>query len=278
MQVTSIMEQLLFSTVRITTVNQSGNHGLGTGFVYSAPTPSGLALFVVTNKHVVEGAAAVTLHFIAGSSGQPQLGKESSITLLPGTLFVGHPDSEIDVAALPLGGIADELIRSGNEPFFRAVGAELAATPEALEAFEPIEPVTFVGYPDGLYDANSLMPIARRGHSATALNVDYEGQPMFLIDASVFPGSSGSPVFLVVPASTPDKLGNITIGGGTKCLFLGVVAAVYQRSVPVLQTSTGSSFVYDALDIGIVYKASTIVELTNQMIAAIKPSPTPPAG
>lgn len=51
-------------------------------------------------------------------------------------------------------------------------------------------------------------------------------------------------------------------------VFLGVVAAVYQRTVPVLQTATaGNQFVHDALDIGIVYKASTVVELVIQLIA-----------
>ncbi|MBR7743134.1 trypsin-like peptidase domain-containing protein [Phycicoccus sp. BSK3Z-2] len=278
MQVDTILERMLFTTVRITTTTPTGGGGLGTGFVFTAPMPAlgggkgggkgGVAMVLVTNKHVVHGQARAVLHFIAAdeTTASPNLGAEISVGVDPAS-FVGHPDPNIDVAILPLGGLIDQLRAAGRTPFFTHVDAASAATPEVLAEYEPIEPITFIGYPNGLYDSGSLLPIARRGHSATALNVDYEGKPIFLVDASVFPGSSGSPVFLFVPASTADKFGNITLGGGAKVVFLGVVAAVYQRAVPVLQTPTaGDQFVHDALDIGIVYKASTVVELVNQVI------------
>ena len=59
-----------------------------------------------------------------------------------------------------------------------------------------IEDVLFVGYPNGMFDKANNLPVARRGITATPATVDYGGRPVFLIDASVFPGSSGSPVFL----------------------------------------------------------------------------------
>lgn len=79
------------------------------------------------------------------------------------------------------------------------------------------------------------------------------------------PGSSGSPVFRVVPASTPDKYGNIVIGNTTKVVFLGVVAAVYQRNVPLLTTATQSPFAREVIDLGIVYKASTVRDLVLKL-------------
>lgn len=275
MQVNTILERMLFTTVRITTTAPDGGGGLGTGFVFTTPMPApdggegNVAMVLVTNKHVVQGQAQATLHFIAADQTgvSPKLGAEIPVLVDPRS-FIGHPDPNVDVAILPLGGLVDQVQAAGQTPFFMPVDASFAATPEVLAEYEPIEPVIFIGYPNGLYDSGSLLPIARRGHSATALNVDYEGKPIFLVDASVFPGSSGSPVFLFVPASTADKYGNITIGGGPKVVFLGVVAAVYQRTVPVVQTPTvGGQFVHDALDIGIVYKASTVVELVNQAIA-----------
>lgn len=275
MQVDTILERMLFTTVRITTTAPTGGGGLGTGFVFTSPMPAsgegdkGVAMVLVTNKHVVQGQEQAVLHFIAAdeSGASPKLGAEIPVGVDPAS-FVGHSDPDIDVAILPLGGLIDALRGAGQTPFLMHVDAASAATAEVLASFEPIEPVIFIGYPNGLYDSGSLLPIARRGHSATALNIDYEGKPTFLIDASVFPGSSGSPVFLFVPASTADKFGNVTLGGGAKVVFLGVVAAVYQRAVPVLQTPTaGDHFVHDALDIGIVYKASTVVELVNQVIA-----------
>lgn len=271
MQVNTLLEQMLFTTVRITTVNPDGSMGLGTGFVYQQDMPTGkVANALVTNKHVVAGASQVTLHFIEAKDAQtPLLGRAIVYTVEnPGTAFTGHPDPDIDVAILPLGGIIQVVKDSGKDIFFRSVGPSIMATPELLDVYEPIEPVIFVGYPNGLYDSTSLLPIVRRGHSATALNVDYEDKPMFLIDASVFPGSSGSPVFLLSASSEPDKHGNVVIGGAPKFLFLGVIAAVYERDVPVL-TGGGSlqPFVWDSLDIGLVYKATTVRDLLDMMLA-----------
>lgn len=264
MQVQTLIEQLLFSTVRITTTSPHGS-GLGTGFFWmKSPDSNGEAhVFLVTNKHVIEGATSAVLHFIGGSADGPHLGQEVVCQVDPSQAFRGHADPNIDVAVMPLGGPIRALRAAGSDVYFRAVSEAQSATNESLAAYEPIEPVTFIGYPNGLYDTTSLLPIVRRGHSATALTIDYEGKPMFLVDASVFPGSSGSPVFLMRNPSAPDKYGNITIGGPAEVIFLGIVAAVYQRSVPVLTAGSADPFVHDALDIGIVYKASTVTEVAD---------------
>src|SRR5207247_2646715 len=60
-----------------------------------------------------------------------------------------------------------------------------------------IENVITVGYPDGRWDQVNNRPIVRRGITATPLSIDYEGRREFLIDAACFPGTSGSPVFLL---------------------------------------------------------------------------------
>lgn len=265
MQVQTMIEQMLFTTVRITTTSSQGA-GLGTGFFWmKTPDSEGRAqLFLVTNKHVIEGQNSAELHFIGGSNAAPRLGEEIAVTVDdPPSHFAGHPDPTIDVALMPVGGVISQLRTSGRQVFFRAVSEAQAATTESLAAYEPIEPVTFIGYPNGLYDTTSLLPIVRRGHSATALTIDYEGRPIFLVDASVFPGSSGSPVFLMRNPSAPDKYGNIVIGGTPEVIFLGVVAAVYQRLVPVLTAAPSGQFVHDALDIGVVYKASTVAEVAD---------------
>ncbi|GEP35178.1 hypothetical protein NSZ01_29460 [Nocardioides szechwanensis] len=269
MQVQTLREQLLFVTVRITTQMPDGQSGSGTGFMLAESRPDGGAsLLLVTNKHVVEGAALVNMHLLAATpDGEPELGHERVLSATPDR-FVGHPDPEIDIAMIGVGGALEQLANAGTPAFFRSVSTEMCATEDVLDQFEPIEPVTFIGYPNGLFDSASLLPIVRQGHSATALNIDYGGKPTFLIDASVFPGSSGSPVFLVPNPSAPDKFGNITIGGSRPPVFLGVVAAVHQRQVPVLQTAHGIPFVYDLIDLGIVYKASEVHALARQMIDA----------
>jgi S1-C subfamily serine protease len=267
-----MIEQLLFTTVRITTTTATGQLGSGTGFLLAEDRAGGGAsVLVVTNKHVISGADKVTLHFMAAGSGNtPALGMGRTLVATPDK-FVGHPDSDIDIAVIGVGGALQQLANAGNPAFIKTVSPSMCATKEKLEECEPIEPVTFIGYPNGLYDSASLLPIVRQGYAATAMNVDYEAKPVFLIDASVFPGSSGSPVFLVPRPAAPDKRGNITIGGPAKPpILLGVVAAVHQRQVPVLLTTAvhGIPVVNELIDLGIVYKASAIRELASQVIAA----------
>jgi hypothetical protein len=271
MQVQTMIEQLLFTTVRITTT-ASGQIGCGTGFLIAEERPEGgTAVLLVTNKHVIAGADQVTLHLIAaGPANAPALGKALTVTCAPNQ-FIGHPDPEIDVTMIGVGGSLQQLAAAGTPAFFRSVSTSMFATKAMLEDYEPIEPVTFIGYPSGLYDSASLLPIVRQGFAATAMNIDYEAKPVFLIDASVFPGSSGSPVFLVPRASAPDKYGNITLGGSAKPpMLLGIVAAVHQRQVPVILVAANPAvpMVNELIDLGIVYKASTINELARQVISA----------
>ena len=58
--------------------------------------------------------------------------------------------------------------------------------------------------------------------------LDYNGESKFLIDCSIFPGSSGSPVFLYnFPAYVEDGKVNF----GERCALLGVVSSVLAHNV-----------------------------------------------
>ena len=120
------------------------------------------------------------------------------------------------------------------------------------------EEIAFAGYPD-VYDRTNNLPSLRRGIKATPVYVGYEGQPVFLIDASVFPGSSGSPVFIYSTSPRIDRSGGTSIGG-TRFLFLGVLSSVFFRQqdgrlefdeipaslVPVVKTR-------QMIDLGVVF-------------------------
>ena len=58
----------------------------------------------------------------------------------------------------------------------------------------PSEPVSIVGFPFGIAAAGKF-PIWKTGHIASDIDLDYEGKPVFLVDATTRPGMSGSPVF-----------------------------------------------------------------------------------
>jgi len=84
-----------------------------------------------------------------------------------------------------------------------------------------------------------------------------------------FGNRTGQPETLVTFFEWPSA-GEALIGSyaGTRLMLLGVLAAVYQRKVPVLQVPTAAaSFVHDTLNIGIVYKAKVIDETADLVLA-----------
>jgi len=109
--------------------------------------------------------------------------------------------------------------------------------------------------------------------TATPLAVAFEKTPRFLIDASVFGGSSGSPVFLLNQGMYCDKSGNTNIG--SRCFFVGVIASVFFRrqynqivSVPIPTQTQPMAAQQEMIDLGIVFKARTVVEAVEAFLKA----------
>lgn len=271
MKVESLSEQLFFVTSRIEA--RSATDGwVGTGFVVAVDTEHGPAHFLVTNKHVLADAQTLTVRFVraAPDGTTPELGRATQLTItgFNDDSWLGHPDESVDVAIMAMGPLLEDMHRRGAAPFFRSVGPDLVLSPEQAEDLDAIESVTFIGYPSGIYDSRNFLPIARRGTTATPIPVDYQGVPAFLIDASVFPGSSGSPVFIVDQGAYSPRGGGIVVGG--RVHFVGVLAAVHTRQVEgdvqSLPTSLVASF-EEPIDLGIVFKGQTVLECVRQILA-----------
>jgi hypothetical protein len=104
---------------------------------------------------------------------------------------------------------------------------EHIAIPEQVSDLDAVEEVMFFGYPDALYNPVNLTPILRRGSTATPLQLNYGGEPEFLIDASVFPGSSGSPVFIANFATYMNgRTGEVKVGG-SRTMILGILSSSF---------------------------------------------------
>lgn len=154
-----------------------------------------------------------------------------------------------------------------RQPFVKALPIDMLVDQEhAWQQLDAIEPVTFIGYPNALHDTFNMTPIARRGWTATPISLDYCGNPTFLIDASVFPGSSGSPVFVLDVGGYAGKGGGWVIGG--RMVVLGVLAAVHVHKTTgqLIAASAGRVAVDQMMDLGIVYKAPTILETIDALL------------
>lgn len=278
MKVETVTENMLFTTVRIETTTSRGTSS-GTGFVFSYRQNDSDYLFLITNKHVINDASSGHFFFtLANDNGtKPLIGQRHDV--FPDnfqSLWYGHADSAVDIAICPLVPILNQLDAEGKRPFFRSIPHTSIPEPGEIEDLDPLEEVIFIGYPNGLYDTVNLLPIIRRGTTATPPQLDYCGWPTFLIDASVFGGSSGSPVFLYYRSGYADRRGNVILSGH-KSHFLGILAEVhirqdYQRLelLPMITTShVPATKATQMLDLGIVFKASAILDTVKQFLAAI---------
>ena len=228
MNLNDLSTQLLFTTVPIWTESASSESTSATSFIYNVPIPNKPEQSVpllVTNHHVVNGAKRGLIELIERSGDQPNREKRVRVELSSDQL-VQYISAELDIAIIPLGPILHQLEISGRPIFFRSVTPTIIPTTEALSDLAAMEEVVFIGYPSGLRDETNANPLIRRGITSTPVWNDFQGRPIFLIDAGVFPGSSGSPVFIFNQGAYATKDG---LAIGSRLLFLGIICQTMIR-------------------------------------------------
>ncbi len=272
MEVQTVTEQALFATMRIETDTPDGV-GTGTAFSFGYAHDGREWGFMVTNKHVIAGATTGRFFFTRGEGDRPLVGERYDFEISDfAALWHGHPDADVDITVAPMGGLIHYMGSRSMRPFFRSIPSNYVPTEEEVRDMDAVEDVMFVGYPNGIFDTKNLMPIVRRGITATPFQIDYEGEPKFLIDASVFPGSSGSPVFLFDSGGYMSRTGTYNLGV-SRVMFLGVISAVAiaeQRGridfAPIPTQQTPIVRMDQMLNLGIVFKASTVVEAARDLL------------
>lgn len=264
-----IAVELINATVQLEQDLGNGTKTVGTGFLVSAPTPSGAPRTVlVTSGHVFDRMPKVeakvgwrlgssvgdwryapgplTIRAAAGpvrdaaASATPAV---ASATVLPEgrPLWIRHPSQDIAAitiqappefakAAIPLNWLADD------NTFVQ-------------RGLEPGDEMMALGFPRGLSSNRAGFPILRWGRVASYPLSPVSSFPTFLMDFRVFDGNSGGPVFL--PGDGPSRP--------------GVVAGVLVKQVE----SRG-----DRLEIGVVVHARHVREAIAMLD---RPAPVAPA-
>jgi S1-C subfamily serine protease len=262
MEIQSQGRKLLFSTVRIETTDIDGTAvGSGTSFIFHDPaSANGHELFLVSNKHVIESGWNAHVFFTQqASDGTPLLGEPFTLHIKGfSAQWHGHPDKKVDIAVMPLSWHLNLIAKDDYHAFIRPITLDDLASEDDLAKLDIASPVLFIGYPNGMFDQKHYTPIVRQGFLATLPELDFNDEPVFLIDASVFPGSSGSPVF-TYEHSWDRHVVSIKL--------MGIISAVFtQRTDGQIEWSPAPTNLVpiptmnQMIDLGVVFKARLIRE------------------
>ena len=205
-------EDLLKTIVLFEIPNQKGElvpHGTGVLINYHG------VFIVVTCKHIVLNLQSKELYkglvaSINKTDGTVTRRSIESIHKQFKCSWLFHKNEDVDLALSIMG-------LNESEDDIKLIGQDL------LEDFNSIplgEDIFFLGYPHGLGVSkdNKLTPLVRVGM------VSLKTKDMkFLIDANVYPGSSGGPVFYRPTIASFEKA-NLTLGAGRGFKLLGIVS------------------------------------------------------
>lgn len=214
----SISEQLLFNTIRI----QSGSK-VGTGFIFSYKLNETKTLpIIITNKHVVSGCEEVKfcLHEAEDLDGKT-VPSSKVININYKSNWFDHPDTGVDLCASLFQPLVNQIQQQQNKKVFYIPADEtIIPSQEKLNELSAVEDTWMIGYPVGLFDSHNNLPLIRKGITSSHPALDFQGKKIGVVDLAVFPGSSGSPIFIANQGSYGTKKGTII---GSRIYLLGVL-------------------------------------------------------
>ena len=213
----SISEQMMFNTVKLST-----STGSGTGFFFTFYLENKQYPVIITNKHVVNNKTQEEVTFTLHLKNEDDSSSDN-LNIVYNTNWYFH--SKYDLCFCFINPIF-ELVKqkTGKNVFYRTNDENIIISQEKLNELSQLEEVVMIGYPIGLSDNKNNFPIFRKGYTATHPAIDFNGDKIGLVDMACFPGSSGSPIFILNEGSYADKNGNLY--AGSRVIFLGIQYAV----------------------------------------------------
>lgn len=222
---------------------------LGTGFFCMAETNNehgqpGKRMFLISNRHVLRDdkeQVTITLNR-RKPDGTPDHGNTRTFVYEGAPLTTNsytHPSRDVDLACLDVSDVTHTDAYSATMP-----SAMLEPIDHRLVAIG--REVLFAGFPNNFYDEKNNLPLVRGGILASLPNVDFRGAGNVVIEATVFEGSSGSPV---------------VVDSGDRYTLLGVLSGTWEGQIPSGENAL--------LGFGLVVKQQYVRELIDAATAEI---------
>ena len=187
--------------------------------------------FLITNKHVVIDEDAIVIRI-------RKKGCEDFDTVdVPlkengKNIYVCHPDTDVDIAVLSLNGAY--FVEHGLAfDCFDIDEHALTSTDLRQEGVDEGSLVHMLGFPMGLVNNSSRMPICRLGCIARMSEAQIKETHNIIVDIQNFPGNSGSPII-----TRPEIVAIEGTKTFNKSILLGIVHAYIPYSEQLINSQT----------------------------------------
>lgn len=237
------MEELLLKCTSILYAEEeNGEQEQATCFFIKKGTKQ----YLVTSKHVLEKKQRIYLYLDIHHKTTDTYSYHRKVTLALNHAVKFH--DIYDLAILNIDCIAQQNTETETYTYKTL---DLSIIPEQYEMFSYMQEILIVGYPSGIHDTVSNLPVVRKGITATPVKNSYKNRKEFLINIPFLNGSSGSPVFAEVE-------GNVYLIGIEYSKILEKVVMdrkknrLYHSDKYTVEMETG---------IGIAVRASALLEL-----------------
>lgn len=210
---------------------------IATGFLYNPPLrkrpydrEQHFEVFLVTNRHVVEGSDVIVARFNRPLNNPSQIFPIASKAEDGSAQWTTHPRGA-DVAVIPIPmeileqyGIGVEVFQ-GNE--------NVISREEASQRISEGDGVFVLGFPMGLAGEERNYTIVRHGTIARIQDW-FQGNPDMLIDSFIFPGNSGGPV-----VTKPEQIHITNTQSIMSSLLIGMVSSYIPYEEVAVSEQTG---------------------------------------
>lgn len=142
-----------------------------------------------------------------------------------------HPVSVVDVVAIKMDDLQMDIIQKDKERRLIMSGqlSNQHLPSESPVKIECTSDIVVCSYPYDFYDKENKFPIIKSGIVASAWGSNFGGRPTFLIDAHLFPGSSGGLV-LSKPIDIAMIDGKMMTSKEKQYVFLGIYSGQYSHT------------------------------------------------
>ena len=263
-----IPEHYIDSVVAIGVLNSAGTKNwIGTGFLYgdlreiTDDNRNTYILYLVTNKHVIEGLDEIFVKFNPQTDQSSQDFKLELKRPIDGTLqWVGHPDPETDVAVFALN---HQVLASAGMKFKFFQSDKNILTSVDMHNTNIFEGnfIYVLGFPMGILSSDRQYVFARTGIISRIKDLYEKRSKDYVVDATVFPGNSGGPVI--------SKIENMSLSGTkavNKSSLIGIIKAYipYHDVAYSMQTKNPRITFEENSGLSIVEPVEKIIETIDE--------------